>query len=108
MIERLVEEAMQLEVDQLLCLYDRRKISRRALVQGLAALFVGSQVLGQTAPTHPMGSFVRARTLNHVTITSADVARSKAFYQRVAGLAIRDEGRDFCELRLEGGFLGLY
>ena len=38
----------------------------------------------------------------------SDVARSKSFYQRLAGLPVRDEDKDFCELRLDRGFLGLY
>jgi catechol 2,3-dioxygenase-like lactoylglutathione lyase family enzyme len=99
---------MQREVDQLLSLYERRSISRRALVEGLVALVVSSRVFGQTGPGATQDSLVRARTLNHVTIITADVARSKDFYQRLTGLAIRDEGKDFCELRLEGSFLGLY
>jgi catechol 2,3-dioxygenase-like lactoylglutathione lyase family enzyme len=99
---------MQHEVDQLLSLYEGRSISRRALVEGLAALVLGSRVFGRTGPGAAQEPLVRARTLNHVTITTADVGRSKAFYQRLTGLAIRDEGKDFCELRREGGFLGLY
>jgi catechol 2,3-dioxygenase-like lactoylglutathione lyase family enzyme len=99
---------MQNEVDQLLSLYERRSISRRALVQGLAALVLGSRVLGQTAPGAALEALVRARTLNHVTITTADVARSKAFYQRLTGLAVHGEDKDFCDLKLQGGFLGLY
>lgn len=96
------------EVDRLLGLYERRSISRRALLEGMVALAVGSSVSGQTGPGAAQEPVVRARTLNHVTIITADVARSKAFYQRLTGLAIRDEGKDFCELRLEGSFLGLY
>ena len=99
---------MQREVDQLLSLYERRSISRRALVEGLVALVLSSRIFGQTGPGAAQEPLVRARTLNHVTIITADVARSKDFYQRLTGLAIRDEGKDFCELRLEGSFLGLY
>jgi catechol 2,3-dioxygenase-like lactoylglutathione lyase family enzyme len=99
---------MQHRVDQLLSLYERRTISRRALVEGLAALVPSSRVFSQTGSGAAQEPLVRARTLNHVTIITADVARSRAFYQQLAGLAIRDEGKDFCELRLEGGFLGLY
>ena len=47
-------------------------------------------------------------TINHVSIRAADVPRSKAFYQSLTGLAVRAEDRDFCEFRLEHGFLGLY
>jgi catechol 2,3-dioxygenase-like lactoylglutathione lyase family enzyme len=37
-----------------------------------------------------------------------NVARSKAFYQTLTGLPVRDEGTDFCEFRLDNGFLGIY
>jgi catechol 2,3-dioxygenase-like lactoylglutathione lyase family enzyme len=99
---------MQHEVENLVASYERRNISRRALVEGLAALVIGSRVFGQTAPGAARQTAVRAHTLNHVTIMTSDVAQSKAIYQRLTGLGIRDEGKDFCELRLEGGFLGLY
>jgi catechol 2,3-dioxygenase-like lactoylglutathione lyase family enzyme len=99
---------MQQELERLLTLYDQRRISRRAVVQGLVALAVGSRGLGQSNPSATREPFVRAHTLNHVTLITGDVARSKAFYQRIAGLPIRDEGEGFCEFRLNSGFLGLY
>jgi catechol 2,3-dioxygenase-like lactoylglutathione lyase family enzyme len=43
-----------------------------------------------------------------VTLYASSVARSKAFYQRLTGLPIQAEDKDFCEFRLEGGFLGIY
>src|SRR5436309_10586902 len=36
------------------------------------------------------GPLFRAHTINHVTIYSANVARSKVFYQSLTGLPIRD------------------
>jgi catechol 2,3-dioxygenase-like lactoylglutathione lyase family enzyme len=102
------EESMHNQIDQLLDLYERRGITRRALIAGLTAVVLGSRATAQTNSGKAQEPFVRAHTLNHVSIDTADVARSKAFYQRLAGLAIRDEGKDFCELRLDGGFLGLY
>jgi len=57
---------------------------------------------GQTAP------LFHTRTLNHVTLYASSVARSKAFYQRLTGLPVQAEDKDFCEFRLEGGFLGIY
>ena len=63
----------------------------------------GREVVGQSP-----GPVVQARTINHVTLYASDVARSKAFYQRLAGLPIRDEAKDFCEFKLDNGFLGLY
>jgi len=43
-----------------------------------------------------------------VTIYASDVARSKAFYQRLTGLPIQGEDKESCEFRLENGFLGIY
>ncbi len=99
---------MENEVDHLVTMYEQRSISRRALVECLAALAVGSRLFGQSAAVPKPEPLVHARTLNHVTILTSDVARSKNFYQKLTGLAIRDEGKDFFELRLEGAFLGVY
>jgi catechol 2,3-dioxygenase-like lactoylglutathione lyase family enzyme len=100
---------MHYEMERLVALYDRGGLSRRQLLQGLFALSVGPYVAnplatesGQTAP------LLQTRTLNHVTLFATSVARSKAFYQRLTGLPIRAEDKDFCEFRLEGGFLGIY
>lgn len=100
------------EFEGLLTQYDRGGLSRRQLLQGLVALGMGgafappalgaSQVGSRTAPAF------KTRTINHVTLYSADVPRSKAFYQALTGLPVRDEGKDFFELRLEGSFLGVY
>jgi len=55
-----------------------------------------------------VAALLPARTLNHVTLYASSVARSKAFYQRLTGLPIQAEDKDFCEFRLESGFLGIY
>ena len=99
---------MEHEIHHLVTMYEQRRISRRALVECLAALVLGSRLFGQSAPAPLTEPLVRARTLNHVTILTPEVARSKSFYQKLTGLAIRDEGKDFFELRLEGAFLGVY
>jgi catechol 2,3-dioxygenase-like lactoylglutathione lyase family enzyme len=103
---------MHHEVERLVGLYDQGGLSRRQLLQGLFALGIGRYApspltggLGSPAQSPPL---FHTRTLNHVTLFSSNVARSKAFYQRLTGLPIRAEDKDFCEFRLEGGFLGLY
>ena len=95
---------MHHEVERLVGLYDQGTLSRRQLLQGLLALGVGPYIAGpQRTP-----ALFRTRTINHVTLYAASVARSKAFYQRVTGLPIQAEDKDSCEFRLEGGFLGIY
>jgi catechol 2,3-dioxygenase-like lactoylglutathione lyase family enzyme len=99
------------ELESLVAQYDAGGLTRRQLLQALIVLGAGaamrptsasSQTTATTAPVF------KARTINHVTLDSADVSRSKAFYQSLTGLEIRDEGKDFCEFRLEKGFLGIY
>jgi lactoylglutathione lyase len=103
---------MHYEMERLVGLYDQGGISRRQLLQGLFALGIGRYAPGPLAagfgsPTQSPPLF-HTRTLNHVTLVSSNVARSKAFYQRLTGLPIRAEDKDFCEFRLEGSFLGIY
>jgi catechol 2,3-dioxygenase-like lactoylglutathione lyase family enzyme len=99
---------METQLEQLVSLYDRGAIDRRQLLGGLVGLGACGAVSSQ-AVGNPSGEpLFRAKTINHLTLYSRDVGRSKAFYQRVTGLPIRDEASDFCEFRLERGFLGLY
>ena len=88
------------DAEQLIDLYDNRAIGRRELLAGLAVIGFGGR------PRPP--SAFQGRALNHVTLGVSDVGRSRAFYQRLLGLPIRDQGPDFCEFRLQNGFLGLY
>lgn len=99
------------ELEGLVAQYDRGVLTRRQLLRGLVALGVGGGIsrpaLGGRQPSPPRIPF-KTRTINHVTLYCNDIPRSKAFYQSLTGLPVRDEGKDFCELRLEGAFLGLY
>jgi catechol 2,3-dioxygenase-like lactoylglutathione lyase family enzyme len=90
------------DLERLVELYDRHAISRRALLGGLVALSLGPR------PAQGSGGLLSGRTINHVSLEVSDVARSKEFYQRMLALSVREEGPDFCEFRLENGFLGLY
>ena len=99
---------MPLEAERLVDLYDGGRISRRQLVQGILALGIAPALPQGRAATAPAAPLFRTRTLNHVTLYASDVARSKAFYQRLTGLPIQSEDKQSCEFRLENGFLGLY
>ena len=100
------------EVEGLIAQYDRGGLTRRQLLHGLVVLGVGGVFDRPSLNIGPDGSPAEAvfktRTINHVTLYSADVQRSKAFYQKLTGLPIRDEGKDYFELRLAEGFLGVY
>ncbi|HVD60363.1 MAG TPA: VOC family protein [Gemmatimonadaceae bacterium] len=98
---------MLVELENLVTQYDRGGLTRRQLLQGLLALSVGAE-MRFTRSVPDAAPVFKTRTINHVTLYSAEVARSKAFYQSLTGAPVRDEGKDFCELRLERSFLGLY
>jgi catechol 2,3-dioxygenase-like lactoylglutathione lyase family enzyme len=88
--------------DQLLTRYERSEISRRDLLAALALTAVGGiPGAGQVAAA-------QGRTLNHVSLGVTDLRRSTEFYDRLLHLPVRDRGNDYCEYRLENGFLGLY
>ena len=100
------------ELEGLVAQYDRGGLTRRQLLHGLIALGAGRRfsgpALGAKQAGLRAGPTFKTRTINHVTVRSADVPRSKAFYQALTGLPVRDEGKDFYELRLDGSFLGVY
>ena len=93
------------EFDQLLTCYDRREISRRELLGAIALLGVGAQRKASAVGQPEIGP---GRTLNHVSLGVTDLQRSAVFYDRLLHLPVRDRGTDYCEYRLENGFLGLY
>jgi catechol 2,3-dioxygenase-like lactoylglutathione lyase family enzyme len=70
---------MEGAMSQLLQAYENGTLSRRALLQGLALVAVGS------APAEAAG--FRADGINHVSLFVADMNRSTAFYERVFGAA---------------------
>ena len=69
------------ELEGLLTQYDGGGLTRRQLLQGLIALGVGGTfahpALGSSQGLGTVPVF-KTRTINHVTLYSADVSRSKA------------------------------
>ena len=71
-------------VDSLFDQYDRGRMTRRHLVQALAALVLPTSTLAQD--TRASGPIVRGLSVNHVALTVGDVPRSFAFYERLFGV----------------------
>jgi catechol 2,3-dioxygenase-like lactoylglutathione lyase family enzyme len=104
-------------IEDLLSKYERGGITRRGLVASLSALAVGSATSrAQSAPAP-----IRVRSLNHVSISVADVNRSVAFYQSMFGMTVKSrEGTEGNPVAGGGGlvvnlapgagpeFLGIY
>ena len=72
-------------VDSLFDQYDRGLITRRNLVQALAALVLPASSLAQDGG-RASGPIVRGLSVNHVQLAVSDVPRSFAFYERLFGV----------------------
>jgi catechol 2,3-dioxygenase-like lactoylglutathione lyase family enzyme len=72
-------------LDSLFDQYERGRMTRRHLVQALAALVVPTNALAQGAGRSP-APIVRGLSVNHVALTVTDVPRSFAFYERLFGV----------------------
>jgi len=90
------------ELDRLLALYERGVLTRRQLLAAMVALAVGAPAVN--AAVVASRELPRARTLNHVTLSVADLARSRAFYERLLGVQGQVQGTTACVFGLENGF----
>ena len=72
-------------IDSLFDQYDRGRMTRRHLVQALAALALPASTLAQDG-ARASGPIVRGLSVNHVALTVSDVPRSFAFYERLFGV----------------------
>src|SRR5246127_2517824 len=72
-------------VDSLFDQYDRGRMTRRHLVQALAAVILPTSTLAQER-ARASGPIVRGLSVNHVSLTVSDVPRSFAFYERLFGV----------------------
>jgi len=89
-------------ISDLLASYEHGRLSRRQLMQGLAALVAG----GYAAPAS--GSTFQGMALNHIAIRVSNVQRSKDFYQKLLGLPLIRESERSCFLGLGRNFLTLF
>jgi len=71
---------MKTTISQLLATYESGKLSRRALVQGLALLAAGSKTISAAG--------FQANSINHVELYVSDVQRSSDFYRQVLGCTV--------------------
>lgn len=77
---------MGVMIEQLVQRFEGGQLSRRELVASLSALFLTKARPSVSA--RQASAQIPVRTLNHVTLTVADVQRSVEFYQRVFGMPL--------------------
>ncbi|MCC6989762.1 MAG: hypothetical protein IT181_12225 [Acidobacteria bacterium] len=69
-------------IDSLVTAFGSGRLTRRQLVQGLAALVAGSGAATAVAQAPP----IPARSRNHVSLAVADPEASKQFFQKTFGM----------------------
>lgn len=95
-------------IDQLLDAYERRAITRRELLAGVAVAAVGlsgARVVGEEKAAGPT---FQATELNHIALNVTDVARSRDFYIKHLGLSVMSDGPRSCFLDCGPHFLALF
>ncbi len=88
--------------DDLVERFDRGRLSRRELVQGLALLAAASQLPAAAAAAEPAMP-IAARSIDHVSLLVRDLPSAAAFYQNVFGLHAVGEDKEHLILRLGAG-----
>lgn len=73
--------------DVLLDQFEQKRISRRQLLSGLFTA-AGVASLAPTAFAQRVAPVAKGRSLNHISLSVADVSKSAAFYQQVLGMEI--------------------
>lgn len=82
-------------LENLLALYDDRKIDRRQLIAALVVASAAPLTASQTqkGPSDPpQNPLFRGRIINHVTMRVGDLEESRAFYQELLGATVLLDG----------------
>ncbi len=75
------------EIEMLVTQYEQKSLSRRELVSSLVGL-TGLLLAGGSKAAQQPAPVAMGRSMNHVSLSVADVNRSADFYSRVLGLEI--------------------
>ncbi len=89
-------------ISALLNRYESGHVSRRGLIQALAALAAAAPAVSAAEPTF------KGVGLNHIAVRVTDIPRAKAFYQDLLGLPLLSESQSSCFLKLGDEFLTLF
>ena len=89
-------------IARLLDRYEYGQVSRRQIIEALAALCAAAPA-GSAAD-----STFKGVRLNHVAVRVTDIPRAKTFYQELLGLPLISESAGSCFLKLGDEFLTLF
>jgi catechol 2,3-dioxygenase-like lactoylglutathione lyase family enzyme len=91
---------MEAMISSLVNRFERGALTRRELVQGLAALAAAN---GAASVAQGQDAGIKGAKIDHVSIQVSDLPRSIAFYQKMFGLTILSEDKPNEIVRLGAG-----
>ena len=91
-------------ITELVNRFERGGLTRRQLIQGLAALVA---VGGTARPAAAQSGGLKATSIDHTSVLVSDLQRSAEFYQRIFGLMPVSEDKANRILRLGAGGTGV-
>ncbi len=97
-------------IEQLVSLFEQRKISRRELVVKVGALVAGLAGAGRLAEAADDRSepTIRSHGLNHLALRVTNLSRSRDWYRKHFGLTVLREGERNCFMRTKDDFVALF
>jgi catechol 2,3-dioxygenase-like lactoylglutathione lyase family enzyme len=96
--------SMDAIITELVNQFERGGLTRRQLIQGLAALVA---VGGMSPPSAAQSGGLKATGIDHTSVLVSDLQRSAEFYQRIFGLTPVSEDKANRILRLGAGGTGV-
>ncbi len=93
---------MEQIISRMLDSYEGGAVSRRQLIQGLAAVTLAAQAGSASASTF------QGLEINHVALRVSSVTRSRDFYQEHFGLPVVRQSSSSCFLGMGKNFLALF
>jgi catechol 2,3-dioxygenase-like lactoylglutathione lyase family enzyme len=95
---------MEYLVDTLLRAFEQGKMTRRQLIESLAAAVTAAA--GTAAPVSGQATRLRAIRVNHISYQVADYRRTRDFYADLLGMTVKqDDGQRQCYLVFGDSFL---
>jgi catechol 2,3-dioxygenase-like lactoylglutathione lyase family enzyme len=97
------------KIESLVDQFEEKRLTRRELVASLVSLVGCAGAAPVSSAQSESEAAAHGRSLNHVSLAVADVARAADFYQGLLGLEpVSRPGNGGINLGLGAGFLGLY
>src|SRR5580704_15518801 len=85
---------MEHVISKLLTEFERGKMSRRRLVQALALV----STVGPRASAAPDGKGFKATSVNHISFSVPDYAKTRDFYAELMGMTVKQDDGKQCYL----------